>query len=423
MTRIHALAPFATALLAGVAVPQETPPTNKEVKELVEAYFELDWKDMEDVAEQRQIVARLDGLAPLTEREANDWRKKLLKQWSKGPKLPRKSGTHYLWEDEERGKFILGGKSKGVKGLFIGMHGGGVGSGEARSSYGAFNSAASSRKWFAIFPEVLEKTELGWTDSGTEEFVMELVERARRTAKIDPDFVFFGGHSMGGYGSWTLGAHHADEVAALTPSAGAPTPILSGNKVVDIVQGIVPNLRNVAMCIFQSSDDPRVPPEPNRVAVERLEQARERWGGFEFEYWEVDGNGHDLPPGGTDALLAKVEEKKREPHPARVVWQPTLPWKRQFYWLFWDEPAPREIVVADLDREGNTISVETKAPRLAGLHVLLSDAVVDMEKEVVVRVNGEERYRGVPERSLSTLVMTSRFGDPARIYDARISLE
>ncbi len=402
--------------------PQEETLSRKEIQGLVERYFELDWKNPEDITEQRRVLEQLESVPALQPRDARDWRKKLKKQWSKGPKLPKKSGTHYLWEEEKKGRFIIGGKTKGAKGLFIGMHGGGAGSGEARSSYGAFNSAASSRKWFAIFPQVLKLTEHGWTDSGTEEFVLELVERARRTAKLDPDFTFFGGHSMGGYGSWTLGAHHADEVAALTPSAGAPTPILQGDRVIDIIEGIVPNLRNVPIVIFQSLDDPRVPPEPNQVAVEKMKKAREKWGGYDFEYWEVDDNAHDLPPGGTDALLEKVEDRKRSPYPECVVWQPTLPWKRQFYWLFWDVPIPRAIVVADLDRDSNTITVETKA-KLDGLHVLLSDAICDMKREVIVHVNGKEHFRGVPERTLSTLLLTGRYGDPKRTYDTRVPLD
>ena len=393
----------------------------KAINKLVEEYFEHDWKSPEGIAAHRKIIARLDGLPKLSARESKSWRKSLLKVWSRGPKLSKKSGTHHLWEEEERGLFILGGKSKKAKGLFIGMHGGGLGSGEARSSYEAFGSAASGQKWYAIFPEVLVKTELGWTDSGTEEFVMELVERARRTGKIDPDRVYFGGHSMGGYGSWTLGAHHADEIAGLTPSAGAPTPILEGEEVIDIVEGVVPNLRNVAMVIFQSTDDPRVPPEANRMAVKKLKEAQERWGGYDFEYWEVTDNAHNLPPGGAEALLEKIGGKVRNPHPERVVWQPAIDWKRQFYWLFWDEPKLGREVVADLDRADNTVSVTTKAP-LGGLHVLLSDDVVDMKKEVVVLVNGVEHYRAIPERSLATLLMTGRYGDARRTYDARIPL-
>ena len=118
----------------------------------------------------------------------------------------------------------------------------------------------------------------------------------------------------------------------------------------------------------------------------------------------------------------RVENKQRTPHPDRVVWQPGLIWKRQFYWLFWDVPQLNEIVVADLDREKNEIRVKTGA-QLDGLHVLLSDAVVDMQREVAVFANDEEVFRGVPKRQLSTLLLTGRHGDPGRSYDTRIPLK
>ena len=55
--------------------------------------------------------------------------------------------------------------------------------------------------------------------------------------------------------------------------------------------------------------------------------------------------------------------------------------------------------------------------------MLLSDAVVNMKKEVVVFANEEEVFRGVPERELSTLLLTGRQGDPGRSYDTRIPLK
>ena len=42
----------------------------------------------------------------------------------------------------------------------------------------------------------------------------------------------------------------------------------------------------------------------------------------------------------------------------------------------------------------------------------LNDAIVDMSKEVTVYANDAEVFRGVPERELSTLLLTGRYGDP-----------
>lgn len=406
------------------AVPGDEVPSAKAQKQLVEEYFETDWKTPEGMRRHDEILSALASVPELDAKALKSWNKTLEKIWSKGPKLEKKSGRHYLWEDEKRGLYIVGGKTKKPKGLFLGMHGGGAGSGDAGSSQGAWSGSVGKEKWIGIFPQVLEKTEHGWTDSGTEEFVLELLERATRTWKLDPDRTFFGGHSMGGYGTWTLGAHHADMVAALTPSAGAPTPVLDGpgGNVIDIIPGVIPNLRNVPIVIYQSDDDPRVPPEVNRVAARRLKESQERWGGFPHEYWEVEGRGHDLPPGGTAAHLEKVHDHRRISHPDRIVWQPALTWKRQFYWLWWDAPKLESIVQADIDRKTNTIDIETKE-NVEGLYVLLSEEIVDMSREVILRLNGEETHRAIPRHSLSALISTARRGDPKLTYSARLPVQ
>ena len=242
---------------------------------------------------------------------------------------------------------------------------------------------------------------------------MELVDSALRTFKIDPDHVYLVGHSMGGYGSWMLGGHHADRLAAIAPSAGAATPIRErrGGPVVAIQEGVLPSLRNVFVSIYQSLDDPRVPPAPNQFAAQALGSLAKKWGGYDHHYWEVDGRGHAAPPGGFVAQLEKVVQHVRNPVPERLVWQPVLPWKRQFYWLYWEEPRPNAVVVADLDRAANAIKITCDRPT-DGLRVLLDERVLDTQKEVVVSVNGSEVFRGMVARSLRTMLQTSWHPDP-----------
>jgi len=272
-----------------------------------------------------------------------------------------------------------------------------------------------------VAPQALEATEHGWTDSGTEEFVLDLVDAALRTWKIDTDRVFFVGHSMGGYGSWTLGGHHADRVAAIAPSAGAPTPIQSSatSPIIDIQEGVIPSLRNVFVSIYQSLDDPQVPPAPNQFAAKKLAEVAKKWGAFEHVYWEVNGRGHAEPPGGYIAQLEKVAARARNPVPQRIVWQPVLPWKRQFYWLWWDAPFANAIVVADLDRAANTVAITCEKPT-DGLWVLLDPRVLDVTKDVVVTVNGAETFRGKPVMELGTLLLTSDHPDPKLQFPARV---
>ena len=407
--------------LALVAALQDKPPAAGEQKKLIEAYFAADWTKPEGRAERSKILQELERV-PLDASAAAANLKLVLERWKKGPELEKDSGQVYFWEEEKRGLFIVGGETRRPKALAICMHGGGEGSGDAWSAHGGYDPALGGLDWLAIYPEVLEKTEHGWTDSGTEEWVLELIERARRTWKIDADRVYLVGHSMGGYGSWMLGAHHADQLAAVAPSAGAPTPYVDREgKVIGITAGVIPNLRNLAIRIYQSDDDPRVPPDTNRQAAERLKEAKALWGGYDFEYWEVPSRQHDPPPGGYAAHLEKIAEIERVTHPDTVVWQPTLQWKQQSYWLYWDEPVKEALVVATADRKKNEVRVTCdKHPR--GLYALVDPKLLDPKKEIVAYLNDKEVFRGLAKLSLATIVATGARGDSELAYTSRIPL-
>ena len=403
-------------------------PSPKEIEVAIERYFALDARSEAGAAEQRKILDELARVPQLTAQQEKSWRDRLLKVAAKsGPELENDSGRHWFWpegkkSDRGKGLYIVGGDTKKPKGLLIGMHGGGAGEGDAWSAHGVLNQVASEFDWVGIYPEVLKKTEHGWTDSGTEEFVTDLIEAAIRTWKIDRDRVYLSGHSMGGYGSWLLGAHHADVVAGIAPSAGAPTPIVnSAGIVADIDWGVIPSLRNVPIRIYQSDDDKNVSPEANRVAAKKLEEAKQRWGGFDFEYWEVPGRGHDLPPGGMEALCSKISDKKRNARPVKVVWQPVLEWKRHFYWLWWDTPQKYAIVEAEIDKAKNEVRVKCDQDA-QGLCVLLEDGLVDFDKEVVVTLEGKEVFRGAPVRTLGTLLRTAVRNDAQLAFSALVPL-
>jgi hypothetical protein len=51
------------------------------------------------------------------------------------------------------------------------------------------------------------------------------------------------------------------------------------------------------------------------------------------------------------ALLARVKDEKRQTIPDTVVWQPSLAWPRQFYWLYWEHPTKGSTVTASIQRD------------------------------------------------------------------------
>ncbi|MHC4408647.1 MAG: hypothetical protein ACYS0F_06560 [Planctomycetota bacterium] len=369
-------------------------------------------------ARREAIREELKGHDELTADQVAEWQAKLL-AWGRktGRKLPRRKGTNYFYDKKtKRGKYIVGG-GNGKGGLIIALHGGGKGQGDAGGAAGTFAGVASKLKCVCIAPEVLVKSERGWTTDGTEEFVLELIEQAKKTWKIDPDRVYMVGHSMGGYGSWTVGAHHADLFAGLAPFAGAPTPITEDGaaygKVIGLVDGVIPNLRNVALHVYQSLDDKNVPPEPNVFANKVVLEWQKEYGGYRYKYVEVDGRGHGAPPGGHGKGVAWVYESKRDPRPKHILWQPVLKWKRMFYWLRWQQPEPRVLVEAKIAKP-NEIDLDLQGASREGFGVHLDGALVDLDKEVVIREGGDEVFRGKVTRTLTALLICA-----AEKYDAR----
>ena len=395
------------ALLLGIGPRGENrlaaakPPGDADAKRLVEAVFAAAPADR---AKALLALAPVDALTPA---EAEAWRKPLLALAAKGPKAPTK-GKNYLYDKPEKGLYFLSsGTSRG--GLLVALHGGGAGSGDAGSAASAFSGAASALKMWMCAPEVLEKTEHGWTDPpDTERFVMDLVEQLKRAGKLDPNHIVLAGHSMGGYGTWTLGAIYADTFAGLAAFAGAPTCTRTSTNapISGVEEGILPNLRNLPIFVYQSLDDHNVPAESNEFATKELDRlSKEDPGGYEHVYERVDGRGHAFPEKGPEPGVAWAAKHVRNPRPTKIVWQPVRAWKTSFYWLAWDRPALGTLVT--VETKAKNVFAVTSAGPVDGLSILLDDRLADLTKEVVVSMNGKESFRGVPRLSLTTMTRTA----------------
>ncbi len=408
-------------LAANGAAAEKAAPTGRDLKKVVEEYLALDVDDR--LAMRESLDEQFQPIFASALKRTRDEMLKLSQRT--GPRLET-SGTNYFYDEKtKRGKYIVKGSPSKV--LFIGLHGGGEGSGDA----GSMAAGMGGGGFWWIFPEVLEKTERGWTDNGTEEFVLELVEAACRSGKVDPNRIYVTGHSMGGYGAWTLGAHHPDVFAGAAAYAGAPTVIYKSpgsgetyEAISAIVEGVLPNLYNSRLFVFQSTDDPRVPPGPNVFAIEKLSTWREKHpGGFDFRYEQVDDRQHSAPKEGYLKSQKWVAEHERIARPRKLIWQPVLAWKRQYHWLYWEKPEIYAVLIAEV-KEANHVEISTEAGSgdVSGLSVLLGEPLIDLDEEVVVTVNGEEKFRGKVETTLSTLLMTLPRNDPELLFDARVDL-
>jgi dienelactone hydrolase len=100
--------------------------------------------------------------------------------------------------------------------LFLSVHGAEV---EAISQARAYKPKAEGP---VVAPTNRRPRGFNWEDWGRLD-ALEVLDIAKKRFSPDPQKVYLTGHSMGGHGTWYLGATFAGNWAAIAPSAGYPT--------------------------------------------------------------------------------------------------------------------------------------------------------------------------------------------------------
>ena len=108
---------------------------------------------------------------------------------------------------------------------------------------------------------------------------MTLIEKVRATFNVDADRIYLMGHSMGGYGTFFLGAKHNTLWAGIAPIAGG---------------GVGPTapaeaLRQVPVLVMHGAQDNVVRKESSRMAVRELQKV-----GAQHIYLEFPGLDHEF---------------------------------------------------------------------------------------------------------------------------------
>ncbi len=128
--------------------------------------------------------------------------------------------------------------------LFLSVHGAEV---EAIGQARAYKPKAEGP---LVAPTNRRPRGFNWEDWGRLD-ALEVLEIAKKVYHPNPQKIFLTGHSMGGHGSWYLGATYAGQWAAIAPSAGYPTLATYGS-----ADGIIPTQTNsqVRQQIFRASN-------------------------------------------------------------------------------------------------------------------------------------------------------------------------
>lgn len=136
-----------------------------------------------------------------------------------------------------------------------------------------------------------------WWSGDALEMAYQCLQQAIKEFSCDPQRVYLTGLSMGGFGTWELGAKYPETFAAMVPICGRGNP------------ADAEKLKNMPIWVFHGAADPVVPVTFSRDMVEALRKA----GSTSVIYTEYPGIEHNSwdPAYNAPELMTWLLEQKR----------------------------------------------------------------------------------------------------------------
>ncbi|MDF1701686.1 MAG: transglutaminase domain-containing protein [Planctomycetota bacterium] len=301
-------------------------------------------------------------------------------------KVVRAAGKEMRYLEKTFGKAKAGERS-----LFISMHGGGgaparVNDQQWRNQIRLY----APKEGIVVAPRAPTNTWNLWHEAHIDDLFDRLIANFVLQRGVHPDRVYLLGYSAGGDGVYQLAPRMADRFAAASMMAGHPnnaSPL---------------GLRNLPFMIFMGGNDGAY--DRNKVAKawgEKLAKLRtDDTGGYEHKVTIYEGLGHWM--NGKDAeSLPWMASRTRTPWPPQVVWHQSGRTHERFYWL---------AVPKGTAKRGQTVRalvkgqrIEIQAEGLEALTLRLGDELIDLDKPVVVTLNGKQAFRGKVKRSMRAI--------------------
>src|SRR5262252_311415 len=141
---------------------------------------------------------------------------------------------------------------------------------------GAIRRVAEERGYIVVCPKGRGPYSMYLAEA--ERDVIDVISEMKRDFSIDDDRVYLMGHSMGGYGSWSIAVNNPELFAAIGPISGGGTPF-SRPKLKAIT--------HVPWVVVHGDNDPTVSVEESRKMVKAGKEL-----GVEIKYIEVPGGNH-----------------------------------------------------------------------------------------------------------------------------------
>lgn len=282
-------------------------------------------------------------------------------------------------------------------------------------SYGPYLREWAKGRCLVVQPVSARKSGWGPMKIGEQQAPAAL-QYVRSKFPIDPDRIWLAGQSMGSHGTWHQAMRHGDLYAAYLPKSGTPYNAYGANWT-----DYLDNLRFAPAYSIHGAHDEMFPVKVPREFAKLAEQKK-----LNVEYHEFPDNGHEGAP---EAEILKsfdwATDKVRAPYPKKFSWTTDYLDFGRYSWVeitrldhtvktdnvrFVDqEKKPvetrsimQESAVFSVDVQGQAISFKTT--RVEKLRVWWNPAVVDLSKEVVIKVNGSTKWKGVPAVSVRAML-------------------
>jgi poly(3-hydroxybutyrate) depolymerase len=288
--------------------------------------------------------------------------------------------------------------------LFISMHGGGnappaVNDQQWRNQQRLYEPAEG----VYVAPRAPTNTWNLWHEAHIDGLFDRLIEDMVLCEDVDPNRVYVMGYSAGGDGVYQLAPRMADRFAAAAMMAGHP------NETSPL------GLRNLPFALHVGALDAGY--DRNKVAGEWKEKlAALHEGdpdGYVNEVELHEGKGHWMDREDAKAV-PWMSQYARTAWPKRIVWKQDDVTHTRFYWLAVDADAAKVGAEVRADVNGQEIDVASAdVPRLA---IRVADALVDMDKPVLIRTGEKVLFQGVVPRTIAAMAQSlSERGDPELI--------
>ncbi len=304
----------------------------------------------------------------------------------------------------------FGEKPAGGRSLFISMHGGGGAPKQVNDQ-----QWENQKRLYAplegiyLAPRAPSDAWDLWHQAPVDDCFDRLIEDLIVLEDVNPDRVYLMGYSAGGDGVFQLAPRMADRWAAVAMMAGHPNETKPDG------------LRNIGFTLHMGANDAAY--DRNKVA--------ERWKvmldelsasdptGYRHEVVIHAGKGHWMDR--EDAVAVPWMAKfTRDPLPTRIVWLQDDVTHARFYWLANDAPKAGDRVV--VERTGQAVRI-VESTNIAMLRIRLDDAMLDLDREVLVSAGDKELLRITPKRTIAMLATTlAERGDPRGMFASELSV-